>query len=111
MSDGKPNILGKLPVYNDAGEIFEAGADKVQFKHKTQRTGDYTRSGTQASDEAKNKSTKRTTRKTATKGSDSGVGARSRPSYERSGGKTESKSGKGSAKPSPSVPGKGKGKK
>ena len=30
MSDGKPNILGKLPVYNDAGEMFESGADRVQ---------------------------------------------------------------------------------
>jgi len=110
MSDGKPNILGKLPVYNDAGEIFEAGADKVQFEHKIQRTSDYKRSSTQASDESRNKRTKRTTKKTATKGSDSGVGRRSRPSYER-GGKPASKSGWGSAKPPASKPGKGKGKK
>ena len=41
MNDGKPNILGKLPVYNDAGEIFDAGADKVQSKHKITRKGHY----------------------------------------------------------------------
>ena len=108
MSDGKPNILGKLPVYNDAGEIFEAGADKVQFRHKIQRSGDYSRTGTQASDEAKNKSTKKTTSKTASKGSDPGVAGRSRPTYERSGGKSESAKGKGTSKPAPSAPKKGK---
>ena len=112
MSDGKPNILGKLPVYNDAGEVFEAGADKVQFRHKVQRSSDYSRTDTQAKDEAKNKSTKRTTSKTATKGSDPGVSGRARPSYQRSGGKTESKPGKGTSKAAATPsPGKSPGKK
>ena len=108
MSDGKPNILGKLPVYNDAGEIFDAGADKVQFKHKIQRSSDYSRTGTQASDEARNKSAKRTTRKTPTKGTDPGVSGRSRPSYERGGGKAGSVKGSGTSKLITPAPKKGK---
>ena len=104
MSNGKPNILGKLPVYNDAGEIFDAGADKVHFEHKMKRSGDYARTGSQAKDEAKTKGTKKTTSKTAEKGSDPGVGGRSRPIYKR-GGKSASAKGKGTK---PALPKKGK---
>jgi len=98
MSDEKPNILGKLPVYNDAGEIFEAGSDKVQFAHKIQRTSDYARSSSQATTEQRTKRTKRTTRRTASQGSDPGIGRSSRPSYKYGGGKSASDKGSGTAK-------------
>ena len=110
MSDGKPNILGKLPVYNDAGEIFESGADRVQSTHKAKKQYASDTHQKTARTESRFKPSKKTDQKATEKGKDPKIGAKERPKY--AGGskkttKTASKEGKGSgkapAKPKPPV--------
>ena len=95
MSDGKPNILGKLPVYNDAKEIFEAGADRVHFEHKKQRKSEYSASDKTAGHEAKDRPIKKTPKKEAMQGKDPKLSRKQRPSYSSS-KKGASKKGYGS---------------
>ena len=106
MSNGKPNILGKLPVYNDAKEIFDAGADKVHFEHKQQRKAAFSASDKTASFEAKDRPTKKTPKKDAVKGKSPKLSGKQRPKYS-SGKKVPSKKGYGSGAAMPN-PGKGK---
>ena len=108
MSDGKPNILGKLPVYNSSGELFDSSSDaKIMTEHKKRREGQYARSDAKGRDETKRQPSKSTKRTQPEKGTKPAMG-RKGPVYSTS--KTTA-SGKGEgSKRTQKAPPKKKGK-
>ena len=100
MSNGKPNILGKLPVHNPASELFDSSSDaRVLEERRMQRKGDYARSDTKSTSESKTRPKKKTKSTKAKEGSAPTLSRRG-PVYSGS-SKTASDKGKGSAKAQP----------